>query len=260
MRILITGAAGYLGQALIDRLAADNELCLTDIRPREDDGRDWQRLDVTDLDAARDCVRGHDAVVHTVALVRDREDEPLASYAKTMVLGTWTVAEACALEGVGQLVNISSVVADGFDADPTIAAPDWFDVDSSRQRRVSDPPVFTRDDRFYEIAKHLGEAIVRAYGSIFPIAAVNLRPGVIAGDGENPEPVRPAGAGPYWFMHVDRADLADGVARALEAGATGTYNLVAGRRDAHWEWESAAKDFGYAPKHCWPEIDQAEVP
>ncbi|HEU4702769.1 MAG TPA: NAD(P)-dependent oxidoreductase [Conexibacter sp.] len=244
MRVLITGAAGYLGAALAERLGDEHELTLADIRPREDGSGRWRAFDVTDLDAVRSCVRGHDAVVHTVALVRERAGATLRAHVDTMVLGTWNVAEACALEQVGRLVNVSSVVADG-----------WTD-DATRQRRVGDAPAFAERDRFYAVSKHVGEAIVRAYGQAFPIATLNLRPAVIAGDGLNPDPERPqdAGEGPYWFVHVDVQDVADGIARALASEATGTYQLVAGRADARWEWESAAQAFGYAPAHNWPEV------
>jgi len=241
MRILITGAAGFLGGILSQRLGGEHHLTLADIRPPKG-ADDWLQVDVTELDAVRDCVRGHDAVVHTVALVRDREGAGLRAYAETMVLGTWNVAEACALEDVGRLINISSVVADGWPQN------------QAQQRRVGDPPVFIPDDRLYAIAKHLGEAIVSAYGQAFPILALNLRPGVIAGDGANPEPERPEDAGPYWFLHVDPRDVADGIARALSSEARGTYQLMAGRGDTLWEWESSARDLGYTPAHNWPEI------
>ena len=59
----------------------------------------------------RRICKGHDAVVHLVALVRERFDKPAWLFADVMVKGTWNVAEACATGGVQRLVNISSISA-----------------------------------------------------------------------------------------------------------------------------------------------------
>lgn len=236
MKILITGAAGYLGRIITQRLRSEHELSLVD-RVRGAVGA--IEVDVTDLSAVRKVVEGHDAVVHCVALVRGREARSLEEYVNTMVLGTWCVAEACALEGVKTLVNISSVVAEGFPAS------------HSRQRQLGDTPVFGPSDRFYGISKHLGEAIVNAYAIAFGIRILNLRPGILAGDGQNGEPQRPKDGGEYWFAHVDPSDVADGVAKALNSDASGTYHLVATRPDSLWEWERSVRDFGYVTRNNW---------
>ncbi len=236
MRILITGAAGFLGRIIVERLRPEHELTLVDRVPGSVGARE---LDVTDLAAVREAARGHDAVIHCVALVRGRDARPLEDYVQTMVLGTWCVAEACALEGVKTLVNISSVVAEGFPSS------------RDRQRQLGDPPVFAPGDRFYAISKHLGEAIVNAYATAYKLRVLNLRPGILAGDGQNGEPQRPKDGGRYWFAHVDPTDVADGVARALESDASGTYHMVATRPDSLWEWERSVRDFGYVTRQKW---------
>jgi nucleoside-diphosphate-sugar epimerase len=236
---MVTGAAGYLGRIIARRLAANHELTLVDRRPGE--ARELP-VDITDLATVRQVARGQDAVIHCVALVRGMEHLPLGAFVHTIVLGTWTVAEACALEGVSTLINISSVAADGFPAS------------GENQRKVGDPVCFSPTDRFYAISKHLGEAVANAYGVAFGLRVLNLRPGVLAGDGLNQGPERPGNADRFWFAYVDPFDVADGVARALESTAAGTYQLVAARSDSLWDWEPASRDFGYAPRNNWERL------
>lgn len=243
MRVLITGAAGFLGRTISELLEDKHDLTLADIAPPAGDGRHWVQLDVSDLESLTKAVEGQDAVVHTVALVRGRETAALEEFVRVMVLGTWNVAEACASKGVGRLINISSVAADGW--------PSGY----GGQRAVGHAPVFAPDDRFYQMSKHLGEAIINAYGIAFGMSAVNLRPGVLAGDGVNGEPTRPTPDAKFWFAHVDVRDVAQAVARCLSPVAPnrGTYNLVAARADALFEWGSAVRDLGWEPEHNWPD-------
>lgn len=238
MKVLITGAAGFLGRRIASRLAQDLEVTATDVRPMTG----VSVLDATDLSAAQGAVRGHDAVVHCVALVRGRDAQPLRAVAEVNVLSTWTLAEAAAREGVGTFVYISSIAADGM-------APAG-DV----QHRAGEGLYFMPGDHPYAISKHLGEAIANAYGQAFGMRVLNLRPGILQGDGANPEPQRPPGDPRHWFAHADPDDVAEAVFAALLSDASGTFSLVAARRDSLWDWRSAERAFGFAPRNNWSEL------
>jgi nucleoside-diphosphate-sugar epimerase len=246
MNILITGASGYLGGHLVPLLEQDHELTLADVRlPAVPDGRQWLELDVTGLSEVQAAVRGHDAVVHTVALVRDRAEAPLARFVDVMVKGTWNVVQACAQAGVTRLVNLSSVAAGGMPAR------------RDRVAQVTDPPAFSGADLYYCLSKWLGEQITHAYSSAYPsLSIVNLRPGVIAGDGANPEPSSITPEGPHWFAFVDARDVARAVKQTLERtpAPRGTYCVVASRDDSLFDWSAAAHDLGFVSSHDWPEI------
>ncbi len=250
MKVLITGAAGYLAGFIVEALAAEHELTLTDIVALPDDraGHSYIRADITDCEAVAAACAGQDTVVHTVALVRERFDKPPTLFADVMVKGTWNVAEACARQGVGRLVNISSVIAVGSPADGT------------RPYRVGDPQRFNEGDLYYCLAKHLGEEIGRAYHQAHGLSVVHIRPGVIAGDGLNREPVAPETPTNPWFMHVSPADVAGAVRAALTADVSyGAYHAVTARADGVFDWTETQRDLGYKPEHNWPDIPESEV-
>jgi nucleoside-diphosphate-sugar epimerase len=247
VKVLITGAAGYLGSALVRSLGEDHDLTLADISVPETPEPDahWVRCDVTELSDVSAVVPGHDAVVHTVALVRDRDHEPIERFIDVMVKGTWNVAQACAEAKVPRLVNISSIVAGGWPPS------------HERVVTVDEALPFGPVDLYYGLAKRLGEEIVNAYDREFPeLATLNLRPGVIAGIGAQPEPSRDDARGPQWFMYVDPRDVANLIRRSitLTPAPRGTYNLIAGRSDALFDWQSTADDIGYISEHTWPSL------
>lgn len=249
MRVLITGAAGYLGRRLQEELAGDFELTLADVAPQPaelPDGAVWRHCDITDEKAVRELVAGHDAVVHTVAIVRGHDSVPISTFRDVTVGGTWNVFDAAATSGVSRVVNISSIVVAGAlpKEDGPIGTTGW--------------GPFTTDERGFRycLSKRLGEVIADSFAATFPeLSVVNLRPVMIAGDGQNPEPVAPAEGG-LWFIHVDVRDLARAVRRALEADPAprGTYNVTAARPDSAFSWREAERDFGFVAEHNWSEI------
>ena len=101
-KILITGAAGYLAGFIIERLQSKYELTLTDRIEPKPDFKDlpFMQADITSYEEIKKVCEGHDAVVHLVALVRERFDKPAWLFADVMVKGTWNVAEACATSDV----------------------------------------------------------------------------------------------------------------------------------------------------------------
>ncbi|MEL4319032.1 dTDP-4-dehydrorhamnose reductase [Leifsonia sp. YIM 134122] len=108
MRYLITGAAGMLGLDLQDALAGRDVTAL---------GR--ADLDVTDLDAVRSAVTGHDVVINAAAYTKvdDAESDEEAAYAVNAT-GAANLAMAAAEQGA-RLVQVSTdYVFDGSAASP----------------------------------------------------------------------------------------------------------------------------------------------
>ena len=250
-KVLITGASGYLAQFIIDRLQGAYQLTLTDIVEPDQTfaGASFITADVTNPTEIEAACEGQDAVVHLVALVRERSGKPASLFADVMVKGTWNVAEACVQQGVQKLVNISSISA----CHPAPSAKLPYEVD--------DDFVFGPGDLYYSLAKYLGERIGAAYHQAHGLDVIHVRPGVIAGDGLNPGPTAPDVVTAPWFVYVDPRDVAQCVALAIETETIkyGAYNAVAGREDSRFAWKSGKEELGYSPEHNWPEIPDGEV-
>ena len=244
-KVLITGGSGYLGRFILQELQTQYELSVFDLVPPETDDVTFISGDITQLEEVQSACNGQDAIVHLVALVRGRIDKPLALFADVMVKGTWNVAEACTTSKAQRLVNISSIVACG--------QPDGIPY------QVYDPSHFVPSDLYYALAKNLGEHVCNAYHQAYGLSVIHLRPGVIAGDGHNPDPRAPEDTSRPWFNYVDPRDVAYAVALALKADTDqGTYNVVADRVDSSFDITTTCNELGYQPQYNWPEIQTGD--
>ena len=106
-RVLLTGAAGFIGRAVAARMTGIVDLVAYD---RSTDVRD----DITDLQRVTDAMVGCDAVVHLAAKVGLGVDlRDLDDYVRTNDLGTAVVLRAAAEAGIGRVVYASSMVVYG---------------------------------------------------------------------------------------------------------------------------------------------------
>src|ERR1039458_6607377 len=124
MRILVTGAAGFIGSHAVDAMrAAGHEVQgLDSLTPAVHTGRpdylpdnfDLAVGDVRDPDAVRRAVAGADVVCHQAALVGLGVDlADLPAYSDVNVTGTAVLLEAMGRSGVPRLVLASSMVVYG---------------------------------------------------------------------------------------------------------------------------------------------------
>ena len=172
MKALVTGGGGFLGQAIVRKLARHGASVRSFSRLEHGElhalGVEQFTGDVADPAAVASAVQGCDTVFHVAAkpgIWGDYED-----YHRTNVVGTQNVIAACRRHGVRRLVYTSSpsVVFDG---------RDMAGVDES----VPYPASF---EAHYPRTKALAEQLVRAANGP-QLATVSLRSHLILGPGDN---------------------------------------------------------------------------
>lgn len=115
MKLLVTGATGFLGRRAVERLALRHELRLllraTADRSGFPAGVEIVTGDVTDHASLVAAARGTEAVLHAAALVKI--DAPAAEFERVNLGGLDNVLAAAAECAVGRIVYVSSFIALG---------------------------------------------------------------------------------------------------------------------------------------------------
>ncbi len=242
MRVLVTGATGFVGAVLmpelIGRYGAPNIDAFTlpgDRIPGSWAGAGVRRYegDIADPAAVAAAVRGHDRVVHMAGLISYwRGDE--AGLKAVNEDGVRAVVEACLAAGVERLVHISSVGAMGFHADGSPAD--------------ETAPFNWPADILYMASKRRGQDIVERAVRERGLRAVILDPASIMGPGDH-DPRTPhnrlyrmigggtqIGSFAGGLAIVDVRDLSAIILKALEGrGRDGESYLVVGANLAYPE-------------------------
>lgn len=131
MKILVTGATGFLGSHLCRRLLAEGHSVRALSRPNANRSKvvglaiEFAEGDVTDPTAVLRATTGCELVIHAAAnLAYWRGTE--AAQTRVNVDGTRNVAEAARSAGVRRMVQVSSTAAVGIPEDPSCPANEDF--------------------------------------------------------------------------------------------------------------------------------------
>ncbi len=168
--VLVTGASGGLGSAVVERLLAEGTRVRIFVRRAPSHvppGIEVALGDLGDPVAVDRAVRGARLVIHAGAAMKGGWDE---HYGGTVV-GTRNVLEACSKHGVEKLVHISSMsVIDWAGSSP--AEP--ISEETPLEPRAEERGPYTR-------AKLEAEKFVVDYARQYGLATIILRPGQIFG-------------------------------------------------------------------------------
>lgn len=234
MRILVTGATGFLGGAVCRSLSRDGEQVLATGRDAARgarltaDGLEFQPADLRDPGAVLRLCEGVDAVVHCAAL--SSPWGPHEAFLRANVEATESVVNACAAQGVGRLVHIST---------PSIYMGAG-DRQGVREDDPLPPPI-----NAYAATKYQAEGVVGRAS----VDSVILRPRAIYGPGDTtifPRLIRALERGilPVFGDGNNRVDLTyidnavHAVRRALDASSTALgqpYNISDGCPVLLWQ-------------------------
>lgn len=185
MKILVTGATGFVGSVLMRKLPAHfPDARLSALVLPEDpfkhllldiDGLNTIEGDVTDRKSVLSAVKGHTHVVHLAGLI-SYSMEARKSLMDVNAKGVENIVEACGENRVQKLVHLSSVGACGFHKDGRLA---------DEVTPFNWPPYF-----HYMVSKHEGQKIAEEACRKGSVPTVILMPASIMGPGD-PDPETP---------------------------------------------------------------------
>lgn len=174
LRALVTGADGFIGSHLVERLLDEGAdvraFCvynsngslgwLDDLGPARRNALDVRLGDVRDGRFVRDAVAGVDVVFHLAALIAiPYSYHAPASYVATNVQGTLNVLEAVRDTGTVRMVNTSTSEVYG--------TPDTVPISEDHALKGQSP---------YSATKIAGDKLCEAYALSFETPVVTLRP------------------------------------------------------------------------------------
>lgn len=212
MRVAITGATGYVGQGIVQKLLRRDHEVRALVRqperagPLRDFGVQIIAGSLADSGALRSLVEEVDAVVHLVGIIVEKGRQ---SFESVHVAGTAAVVESARQAGVPLMLHMSALGARG-DAEATA----------------------------YHRTKWQAEEVIRTSGQAHAI----FRPSLIAGPGNPPlktmldmirlSPIVPViGDGRYELQPIWLGDVAEAFALALErADLRGSFDLAGPER------------------------------
>lgn len=166
--VLVTGANGFVGSALVQQLGcrgtvrcADGSTPISHVATGEiDDLTDW-----------REALAGIEVVIHTAARVhvmREQSRDPLLAFRQTNVNGTARLAEMAAAQGVKRFVFLSSIKANG--------------EETSRENPFT-PEMVPNPVTPYGQSKMEAERVLTSIGQRTSMEIVIVRPPLVYGPG-----------------------------------------------------------------------------
>ncbi|MFD0207261.1 MULTISPECIES: NAD-dependent epimerase/dehydratase family protein [Saccharothrix] len=238
MRIVVTGATGNLGTALVRRLADEPDITVHGVSRRQPavappyDTITWTPVDLSREGAEEplaEAFRDADAVVHLAWLIQPGHDERVLY--RTNVAGSDRVFTAAVKAGVPHLVHMSSVGAYSPASKDHTVDESW----------AHDGLANSYYSRHKAAAEHLLDQLERAHPQL---TVTRVRPGLVL-QPEAAAEIKRYFLGPLvphalfrlkppvlplprtmvlQFVHAD--DVADALAKILTTRAEGAYNLV----------------------------------
>jgi UDP-glucose 4-epimerase len=230
--VLVTGAGGYIGSRLIERLAGAQpkarRLVAVDVRETRPDHRHagvtYLVGDVRDAEGLMRTMRDHspDTVVHLASIVTPGKGSTRQLEYEVDVVGTRNVLDACLTTGVRKLIVTSSGAAYGYHAD----SPEWLDEND---------PLRGNEGLAYAHHKRLVEEMLAEAREVHPeLAQLIFRPGTVLGIGVQNQItaifekrfILGISGSPSPFVLIWDEDVVACLVRGIREPLVGIYNLA----------------------------------
>jgi nucleoside-diphosphate-sugar epimerase len=259
MRALVTGATGFIGSHIADRLLERGHTVRALVRPGsdvsylEERGVELARGDLTDPDSLAPAVAGIDTVFHLAAMVGDWG--PWRAFKSVTIEGTRNVLAAAAQAGVPCFLHISS---------DAVYAHRYLG-----KRMTEETPLETRFAwwDYYRRSKLAAERLARRYSDDGRLSVTALRPGLVLGERDRAmlpgviaflrsKSAMYLGSGHNRLPYVYAGDVADAclLAASSDKAAGGAYNVVSAEKVTQRDlFASVAEESGLAlPRRAMP--------
>ena len=201
MKVLLTGAAGFVGCPTLDLLGRDHEVTAFDIKAVAG-CENAVAGDVLDYDAVMAATAGHDAIVNTIMAPNPAYSDGGHGFTIN-VTGVYNLLEAARAHGIQRFVHTSSgAVHTGYPQPPaTFLSHDLYPL------KASGP---------YALSKLLQEELTRNFHEQHGLSIACIRPwGII--DAERMVTTDGHRVAAFNWGHIDRRDVAAALVCALEA-------------------------------------------
>ena len=223
-RLLLTGAAGGLGQVLRERLAPfATSLRLSDIADLGSANANEEiiRCDLADKAAVDELVKGVDAIVHMGGLSTEHAFEQIL---EANIKGVFHLYEGARRHGVKRVIFASSNHVIGF----------------YKQGEMINANCAKRPDSYYGLSKSFGEDLSRFYFDRYGIETACLRIGSSFPEAQDRRMLV------TWLSYRDLTELIRCCLFAPQLGHTIVYG-ASDNKDKWWD-NSAAAHLGFKPQ------------
>lgn len=224
-RLLLTGAAGGLGQVLRQRLRPlAHILRLSDISemaPAHDEREEIQRCDLADKKAVDQLVEGVDAILHFGGVSVERPFEEILG---ANICGVFHIYEAARRHNVKRVIFASSNHVIGF----------------HKQDQTLDAHSLRRPDSYYGLSKSYGEDMASFYFDRYGIETVSIRIGSSFSEPQNRRMMS------TWLSFGDLTQLIECALYTPNVGHTVVYG-VSDNQNIWWD-NHYASHLNFQPK------------
>lgn len=232
MKILVTGANGFLGAHLVKKLVSQDFDVLAMIRKSSDLGHlsnvkcTLVYADILDYQSLLNCTENVEVLFHVAGAMSSSKKDKKKLF-DTNVEGVKNILKVCRERHIKKLIHVSSVVAIGANlkpSDPLLTEESW--------NRTCDFNFSNYD------SKRMGEELVLEASKKNEIDAVVVNPGLIYGSGDARKIIRKGnvlaakGKLPFYTSGgvniVAVEDVVDGMISAMKVGRSGEKYLLTG--------------------------------